>query len=478
MVVSGPVRVAIASLAYITVANASASTRGPSTQVMDTAAKSVAQVIANQCTEDARTGSGFLWESPTQLVTALHVVARCKQIDVYFAGQPYISATFVRALPGADLALLELTKPVELTPLKTSVSTPTTNDKLQALGYGYGVPTLDSTAVTVKFGSAILGDMVPDKVRATLERSGSPRLDTAILRLDGSLVPGLSGAPVIDDTGEVAGIGSGGLENGLANVSWAIQARYLKQLATAPPPGDLPPPANGPLFASPSQGGRSRQIQCGDFSFAFTKSRTIGELLGSADDIPGFFHIAQTTGLNYDQLQAIELDVYAEQSSGGSVALPKGAELKRRKGGCIATIADGLELTLVSTRVADLEAVQRASSQFEIDLDKHGLWWRADPNFTYPVPITRRDGLVVRRKNFLGFMSNTSMMPSADLFETIMTRGTVFVGISLSNTHFDRQLYQQCLMQSDTPACAVTNQQYAAWVASVLGLQMSTFPPR
>lgn len=478
MFASGPVRVAMALLAYIAVANALASTPGPSKQVMDTAAKSVAQVISNQCTEENRTGSGFLWESPTHLVTALHVVARCKQIDVYFAGQPYISAAFVRALPGVDLALLELTKAVELTPLKTSTTTPTTNDKLQALGYGYGVPTLDSTAVTVKYGSAILGDMVPDKVRATLERAGSPRLDTAILRLDGSLVPGLSGAPVIDDTGKVAGIGSGGLENGLANVSWAIQARYLTQLATAPPPGDLPPSADGPLFASPSQGRRSREIQCGDFSFAFTKSRSIGELLASADDIPGFFYIAQQTGLNNNQLQAIELDVYAEQSSGGSVALPKGAELKRSNGGCIATIGDGLEITLVSARVADPEAVQRASSQFEIELDRHGLWWRDDPKFTYPIPITRWDGLVVRRKNFLGFQSGTSMTPSADLFETLMTRGTVFVGISLSNTNFDRQLYQQCLMQSDTPECAVINQQYVAWIASVLGLQMSTFPTR
>jgi S1-C subfamily serine protease len=66
---------------------------GPSAAVMTNASAGVVQVIARDCTDHNRTGSGFLWDVSTQLVTALHVIAGCREVVAYFTG----SARFRRS---------------------------------------------------------------------------------------------------------------------------------------------------------------------------------------------------------------------------------------------------------------------------------------------------------------------------------------------------------------------------------------------
>lgn len=450
----------------------------PQPEVLTEASKSVGQVIARGCKgpDRTRTGSGFIWGSTTQVVTALHVVSNCEHVAVYFRETREIPAEIVRVLVGADLALLSIPPRVSAKPLVASSSPPATNDTLQAIGYYFGVKTLDNRPVHVTMGSPVLDDMVTEAVRRALKDTGSPSLNTQILRLDGNLLPGLSGAPLINTQGKVAGIGSGGLENGTVGVSWAIHYRYLADLAKAPLATTLPSFTHGPLFAAPIEGSTGRQIQCGDKTFAFIKTRLLSDLLETTDDAMGLSQIAATTGMQSNELRAIELDVFAEQDSGASVVLPRNTQLVKSNDQCQATITPGLTITVGSATVANQKDVQEKSVEFEQTFDPADFQWRPDFSFSYPVPLRRADGLVVRRKNIVGFVPANVFMPVADSFETLMTRGDTFVGVRVQNNAFNPLRYQACRMDPDLAGCTATNRAFASWVAAVIGVHMSTFP--
>ncbi len=448
---------------------------GPSASVMTAASKSVAQVIGRNCVDQNRTGSGFVWEASTNVVTALHVIAGCKDVFAYFKGIGEVRATPRRALLKADLALLEIAAQPSIQPLRAAAGVPKVNDTLQVIGYYFGVPSLDSRPLRVTLGSPILGDMVTDNVRSLLRNAGSPSLETEILRLDGNLLPGLSGAPLIDDDGKVSGVGSGGLESGTVGVSWAIKVRYLEELRSASWSASNHSAVSA-LFSAPLEGRQSQPIPCGAYHLVFLKSRQLLDLLATADDSIGLSQLAGTTGMQKSELDAIEYDLYTEPNSGGSVVLPQGAKLASSGGACVATLADGLYVTVTTVRVNNQVEVQQAALAFEGAFDPAGLWWRLDPHFSYTMPLMRQDGLIVRRKNALGFRAQ-AMAPAADAFETLMARGTTFVGVRVVNLHFDPLRYQACHLQAATPGCGAVNSFFKAWVAAGLGVQMSTFPP-
>jgi hypothetical protein len=441
------------------------------------ATKAVVQVIARGCPDGDRTGSGFLWEAPTQLVTDLHVIGGCPNIFAYSAvGGGEERAIPKRILRSADLALLEIPAEQGARSLRLSTRPARVNDLIQVIGYYYGVRSFDSRPLHVTIGSPILEDMLPQKVATTVRMAGSPNLRTEILRLDGNLVPGLSGAPLIDNTGAIVGIGSGGLENGTVGISWAVRAHYLNDLKNGPTVSTLPLQTASPstLFSAPIAGKAASQVRCGDFGFAYAKTRTLADLLSSADDIPGLLALANTAALPSQQIQSIKFDVYAEQTSGGSIALPKGAHLIQSGHNCTVSI-DSLDVVVSSSRVGNQFDVQTKSATFDAEFDSHGLMWGPDPGFTYLAPIFRADGLVVRRKNAVGF--SAAGVPAADSFETLMTRGNVFVGIRVTNLNYNPMLFQKCRMYPATSQCPSVNALFKLWVATALGVQMSTFPP-
>src|SRR5262249_39743478 len=79
------------------------------------ARNAIADVQAKNCRVGARalperSGTGFAWQRRNHLVTALHVIAGCREITVQFA-QPNAgtqNATVIAAMRHADLALLEV----------------------------------------------------------------------------------------------------------------------------------------------------------------------------------------------------------------------------------------------------------------------------------------------------------------------------------------------------------------------------------
>ena len=187
-------------------------------------ARSVAQIQARDCAGQAdRSGSGFLWKSDHELVTALHVVAGCTTIDAFFErlGGLTRRARIEHVLQGVDLALLSI-EGVGAPPLRVATRQPEVSETLEAIGFYLGVPSMGNKELKVAFGLSRLGDMLPEQLYRQVKAGGGISPDIEIIRLNGHLLPGLSGAPILDTQGEVMGIGSGGLESGAAAVSWAL----------------------------------------------------------------------------------------------------------------------------------------------------------------------------------------------------------------------------------------------------------------
>jgi hypothetical protein len=446
---------------------------------MTAVARSVVQVIGRNCGGESRTGSGFLWGNSQQVVTALHVVAACEHIAAYFQGHGEVAAQPIRQLIDADLVLLHLNYSPSAAPLKESSLAPGVNERLQAIGFYYGVPTLDNRSLTVTIGSPILQDLLTNTLAQQIARAGSPSLSARILRLEGHLLPGLSGAPVINSSGEVVGIGSGGLKDGAAGVSWAIAASYLSLLGSAPAyqqPVAAPPTAG--VFFSTTEGFSGTGVNCGELDFVRLRRSTVGELAPSSDNPTALIQIAATAGLSAAELSSIPLDNYVNPGSGGSFALPSGAELSNDSGMCKVTLSGGKYMVWIASAHADSPVqMQQITTGWEgVWSHKLPITWMENPYFSYWQPSSRpSDGLVINRKTWAGYHALTM---NAEAFETLMARGNTVIGVIVMNREFNPPQYQQCLAIPTLPGCDQVNADYLQWTASFLGTFLSTFPPQ
>ncbi|MCI5191215.1 MAG: DUF1566 domain-containing protein, partial [Candidatus Electrothrix sp. AS4_5] len=61
-----------------------------------------------------------------------------------------------------------------------------------------------------------------------MEDRKSPNIDLEVISLEGHLLPGHSGAPILNKNNEVIGIANGGLKDGSAGVCWAVPYNKIK----------------------------------------------------------------------------------------------------------------------------------------------------------------------------------------------------------------------------------------------------------
>ena len=305
---------------------------GPSEQVLDQVKSAVVHVLTFGCPDGERAASGFVW-ADHGVVTDLHVIAGCSTIKVGYQGVKEFAASVLRVDAAADLALLKVDGAPAVKGLEAAERAPEVGERLDVFGYPLGVPRRDTMPVSVSYAtkeSPRLTDGLSPEARTQLRGQGFPDLDTQVLHIDGgNLVPGHSGAALIDWQGKVLGIGSGGLANGSAGIGWAVRADYLKNLpnaATALPKLGQQAAASF-AYAMPNRGAQDT-VACGELSLYRTRRATLGEIAGTSDDPDRIEGLAsEIGGVPFEALKAEAATIWVEKRSGVAVVIPDGATL-------------------------------------------------------------------------------------------------------------------------------------------------------
>lgn len=309
---------------------------GPDGATLAQAAKSVVQVIASGCAGDEgdRAGSGFVLGKDGLIVTDLHVVVGCKTLQAKYQGVDQLPATVVHVLKGRDLALLKVDHPPAVPGLELSKTPPQVKEELDVIGFPLGLPAYDNSSLHVTLATettpelrAALRQQELDQLKAV----GFPSLDTQVIRVDGNLLPGHSGAPLINYQGYVAGVGSGGLERGTVGIGWAIRAQYVDELLNSNEA--LPGGTSGitsVAFAAtmPSTGTDDRTVKCGELSLVRRRLVPVGAMIKSADDPAKLRGLIQDlTSVPVEQLENDRFAIWTEPRSGAGIALPAGLHI-------------------------------------------------------------------------------------------------------------------------------------------------------
>ncbi len=120
--------------------------------------------------------------------------------------------------------------------LHSDDAVPGVNSNLYVLGYnGEGnLSNIIDRSLRLGYNSnGKLKGLLSTTLRTELNTCKSPDPEIDILYFDGSLLPGFSGAPIVDNSGVLVGIADGGLENGAQSISWGIAASNLSNLSTS-----------------------------------------------------------------------------------------------------------------------------------------------------------------------------------------------------------------------------------------------------
>jgi hypothetical protein len=328
--------------------------------------KSLVRVKVSLDASKANVCTGFVWKTPTQVVTSLHAMRPGASIQVLYLNQAWRKARIKKFLLKADLVLLEILPdeepvPAGVVPLTSFNDQPVKfGTEIFAMGYNNGAT--GSSSRTLKKGYVDpenLENLIPKSDKSAITKIGFPALDLHILYLEGSLLPGYSGSPVFDPQGRLIGIGDGGLEKGASNVSWLIPSSYLTELENSPAGASLPSnfPDMTQLFSAelaeePSHSNQERnneqevtadeQVLEGsyeedyefveyvplvspDFEFWLTKNRSIDEMAESSDVPEKLYSITDyiesfNVKLDYDYLR---FDIYEDINYGVILAVPE-----------------------------------------------------------------------------------------------------------------------------------------------------------
>jgi len=192
-----------------------------------------------QIVTKAGNGTGWCWNTPKQVVTALHVVAGVpvKDIKIYTDKESKSSGVvkIVKVLKEADLALLELDTDLGLTPLTLAEVDQNSSNEFYVWGFPHGI--FQMAGDDIRFSRSL--DASPT-LNSIINKTGAkdefevqeyPLPTAKILRVSSTIQPGHSGAPIINSTGKVIGVADGGLRSGTARLNWAFPASlYVPRL--------------------------------------------------------------------------------------------------------------------------------------------------------------------------------------------------------------------------------------------------------
>ncbi len=176
----------------------------------------------------AGTATGFCWQEPMYIVTALHAVAGVDEIKIIKNDGKSTTAKIVKVLLEADLALLKLASDVGLKPLALAEVNPNAGKSYTIWGFPHAVYKIQDNEVRLSRSvetSPVLDDIINgDDLKYQLEKQKYPSTKAKILKIGSTIQPGQSGAPLFTSDGRVVGVADGGLRGGAALLNWGMPA--------------------------------------------------------------------------------------------------------------------------------------------------------------------------------------------------------------------------------------------------------------
>ncbi len=184
----------------------------------------------------AGTATGFCWQESMYIVTALHAVAGVNEIKIIKNDGKSTTATVVKVLLEADLALLRLAADIGLKPLTLAEVNVNAGKSYTIWGFPHAVYKIQDHEVRLSRSleaSPILDDIINgDDLKYQLEKQKYPSPKAQILKIGSTIQPGQSGAPLFTSDGRVVGVADGGLRGGAALLNWGMPAaQYVPRLA-------------------------------------------------------------------------------------------------------------------------------------------------------------------------------------------------------------------------------------------------------
>lgn len=176
-----------------------------------------------------RRQTGFRVQGTVGIITALHGVADCQTISaVADHGQEIFNDLVIEQVDiERDIALLtssDLTqKPSDGLALSMLTNSAILTTPLSIAGYPLGLDAQDVESNLIVRDLETLDAIIPaSEETAAFRLRRSPALTTTVLNLQAQLLPGHSGAPLLDPENRLVGVGNGGLRGGTINRSWAL----------------------------------------------------------------------------------------------------------------------------------------------------------------------------------------------------------------------------------------------------------------
>ncbi|WP_372738316.1 serine protease [Neptunomonas sp.] len=450
----------------------------PAHEVLERVSQSVVKIEAG-----TSSATGFIWQETQFVVTSLHVIDGQRNITANYVnanGQIVASSPAVvdRVLKKSDLVLLRLENPLERPVLDADASPLKVKQSLDAVGFPLNIAGYSSTEVKVRFGGDQLRSILPSKV---LQKIGEyPSTTLKILNLEGNLVPGLSGGPIVNNEGQVVGIVDGGLENGAIGISWGIPASELQQLAQSTD-NKLPnAPGITELFAADLDANVGKTQLVGDIRLTKLRSRSFQQLAETADDKLGLNQLASL--FNGFNPYAFNYDIYQDLGSGATIVVPMGADISKADNFTTVALGDPrMEMVFNIWRVQNFNEAQYYSIEFEnilTQLDSYSQVF-PDPYWSYLTPISQF-GVTVNRKAIYRNIFN-GMMWQTDkyYFETLATNGSTLLAVAAVNHDNSPEMLQLemwCAQGGYHNDCAQVAASRKLWAQMVLGVQFASFP--
>jgi Trypsin-like peptidase domain/Right handed beta helix region len=169
--------------------------------------------------------TGFRLAGTKGIITCLHGLADATTVTAYNESGDLLKGLVVSLVDvRADLVLLRSDE-LEARPadgLRLSSAEIGAGTEVIVFGHPVGINLYRKTANVATPAHRPLSDLIPPSSAIAFGERHSPASDMMIISIDGNLVPGDSGAPVLDAQNGLLGVVDGGLLGGAAAISWAI----------------------------------------------------------------------------------------------------------------------------------------------------------------------------------------------------------------------------------------------------------------